>query len=141
MPSSRLPSRMEILGAVCLLLVRVPNRRPTTADVAALFGYSERVFRHVWRLSRQESVSSLIAFGCGLRAIWLVSQEGQKTIVATLETGHRSQWNLNRQLKRRIGVTLGECRSGLPQCFDWHSLCQAYLRINANISNEMRVGA
>ncbi|ODS52293.1 MAG: hypothetical protein ABS36_16985 [Acidobacteria bacterium SCN 69-37] len=120
--SRALPTETDVLAAVCLLLVHVPGHRPTAADVAAFFGYRERGFRKLWKNATREPLKSLIPFACGLRAAWLVNVEHEKGLSAAIAAGQTNPSNVNRQLKRRLGITLRDCRDRLPQGFDWNRL-------------------
>ena len=63
--------------------------------------------------------------------MWLVHKAGEKCSSAARETGHARTWSLNRQLKRRLGVTLCDCREQLPDGFDWATLCDTYCDLDA----------
>lgn len=123
--SRPLPTETEVIAAVWMLLAEHPDRRPVVTDVAALLGYGERTLRAVWYKTGREPLRSVIAFGCSLRAAWLVHMNGEKAMSAVLDSGHRSPWVLNKQLKRRCGVTLQDCRRCLPEPFDWDNLYAA----------------
>ena len=139
--ASALPSEMDVLAAVCLLLVRRPEERPTVGEVSALLGEPERLFRERWRLAGREPLAGLIAYGCSLRAAWLVHARGEKCSSATRDAGHTRPWSLNRQLLRRLGVRLCDCRGRLPEGFDWNRLCRTYLELEGGMREGVEISA
>lgn len=136
-----LPTEMEILAAVCVLLVRHPEERPSVAELASVFNHGERALRHRWYRAGREPLGSLVAYGCSLRAAWLVSVEGWKCDSATREVGHARSWSLNRQLLRRLGVTLSDCRNELPERFNWTLLCRTFVEVEARIRDRVEISA
>lgn len=84
---------------------------------------------------------ALIAFGCSLRAAWLVRFEGEKASSAAREVGHTRTWSLNQQLKKRLGVRLCDCRAQLPNGFDWDALCKTRLETEARTVEVVEINA